>query len=325
MSDLSLSDKVKEHFFNPKNVGVLADADAVGEVGALASGDVFKLMLKIDVATQVINAARFQTFGCGPAIAASSAVTELVTGKTLAEAEALTTADIAAFLDGLPDDKMYCAVMGYEALRQALARYRGEPSEPVADNAIVCRCFGVDAGMIERAVRANRLTSPDLVVTHTKAGGGCATCFSQIEELVATINARMVEKGLIVAERAYRRGLSDPHGLGRRPLPNGLAVTKPPSLPQPGVGLRWDRPRGVSETSAAPERLNLIRRAIEGLRPHLQRDGGDCELVDVDGNMVFVKLSGSCVGCQLASVTLSGVQDRLVEKLGMPLHVMPVQ
>jgi len=141
------------------------------------------------------------------------------------------------------------------------------------------------------------------------------------KDLVAAINARMVEEGLIVAEQAYRTGLSDTRGLGRRPRPNGLAVTKPPSLLQQGVG----RPRGASETSAAPEKLNLIRRAIESLRPHLQRDGGDCELIDVDGNMVFVKLSGSCVGCQLASVTLSGVQDQLVEKLGMPLRVMPVQ
>jgi NifU-like protein len=325
MSDLNLSDKVKEHFFNPKNVGVLADADAVGEIGALAGGDVFRLMLKIDATTQVITAARFQTFGCGPAIAASSAVTELVIGKTLAEAQALTTTDIAAFLDGLPDNKMYCAVMGYEALRQALARYRGESSEAVADNAVLCRCFGVDAGMIERAVRVNRLTLPDQVVSYTKAGGGCPTCFAQIEELVAAVNASMVEEGLIAGPQAYSVGSGDPRRLARRPKPNGLAMTRPPGLPRPGVGLRQDHAPAPSNASAAPEKLNLIKLAIEGLRPHLQRDGGDCELIDVDGNMVFVKLSGSCVGCQLASVTLSGVQDRLVEKLGMPLRVIPVQ
>jgi NifU-like protein len=325
MSDLSLSDNVKEHFFNPKNVGVLMDADVVGEVGALAGGDVFKLMLKIDATSQVITSARFQTFGCGAAIAASSAVTELVIGKTLGEAEALTNADIAAFLDGLPDDKMYCAVMAYEALRQALARYRGGPPEPVAGDAVLCRCFGVDAGMIERAVRANRLTLPDQVIAYTKAGGGCPTCFAQIEELVAAVNAAMVEEGSISAAQAYRIGSNDSRGLGRRPRPNGLAMTRPPSLPLPGTGVRQNLPRTLSGTSSAPDKLNLIKLAIEGLRPHLQRDGGDCELVDIDGNTVFVKLSGSCVGCQLASVTLSGVQDRLVEKLGVPLRVMPVQ
>jgi NifU-like protein len=323
MSDLNLSDKVKEFFFDPKNVGVLADADAVGEVGALAGGDVFKLMLKIDATTEVITAARFQTFGCAPAIAASSAVTELAMGKTVAQAQALTNTDIAAYLDGLPQDKMYCAVMAHEALRQALARYRGEPSEPAAGHAVVCRCFGVDAAMIERTVRANRLTLPDQVVTHTKAGGGCPSCFAQIEELVAAVNADMVAEGLISPAQAYRPG--DPRGLGRRPRSNGLAVPRPPSLQRTGVGLRQDRPYPVSAASASPEKLSLIRLAIDDLRPHLQRDGGDCELVDVDGNMVFVKLSGSCAGCQLASVTLSGVQDRLVEKLGMPLRVMPVQ
>ena len=73
------------------------------------------------------------------------------------------------------------------------------------------------------------------------------------------------------------------------------------------------------------ERTTLIQHAIENLRPRLQRDGGDCELVDVDGNTVFVKLSGACIGCQLASVTLSGVQARLADKLGLPLRVVPVR
>ena len=319
-----LSDKVRDHFFNPKNAGLLADADTVGEVGALAGGEVFRLMLKIDAGTQVITAARFQTFGCAPAIAVSSAVTELVIGKTLAQADSITNADIAASLDGLPNDKMYCAVMGYEALRQALARYRGEPCDARSDGTMLCRCFGVDAGMIERAVRGNRLTLPDEVVSYTKAGGGCPACFAQIEEVVAAVNAQMVAEGLISPAQAYRVGVSDGRGLGRRPRPNGLAMPKP-GFARPAGGQGGAEARPPFGSSAAPEKLNLIRLAVEDLRPHLQRDGGDCELVDVDGNMVFVKLSGNCVGCQLASVTLSGVQDRLVEKLGMPLRVMPVQ
>ncbi|HET9954346.1 MAG TPA: Fe-S cluster assembly protein NifU [Polyangiaceae bacterium] len=303
------SEKVKEYFFNPKNSGTLDQANGVGDVGAIACGDALRLMIKVDPETEVITDARFQTFGCGSAIASSSALTELIIGKTISQAMAITNQDIADFLGGLPPEKMHCSVMGYEALRAAVANYRGETwVDDHEEGALVCKCFGIDEGMIERAVRMNSLTSLEQVTQFTKAMGSCGTCVEKVEGVLARVNAAMVGEGLISEDMAF-----DPHQVPGVRKPK--AKVSPLAVPV----------KPAANKLNTLQRIRLIEQSLEELRPFFKRDGGDCELVDVEEDRVFVRFSGACLGCQLESVTLQGVQERLIEKLGQPLRVIPVQ
>ncbi len=326
------SEKVQEYFFNPKNAGVLAEANAVGEVGAISCGDALKLMMKVDPVTNIILEAKFQTFGCGSAIASSSALTELVIGKTVDEALKLTNQDIADFLGGLPPEKMHCSVMGYEALQAAVANFRGETwTDDHEEGALICKCFGVDEGMVERAVRMNNLTTIEQVTAYTKAGGGCLTCFDALEGVLARVNADMVAEGILEPAKAYRLGSVDPLALKKKPTPKPAAPAPVVSLGAIAPVRAPEAPKASPLDPAAPapaltnlQKIRLIEQAIEELRPSLRADNGDCELVDVDGSTVFVRLSGACVGCQMASVTVSGIQQRLSAKIGSAIRVVPV-
>ena len=116
------SDKVMDHFRNPRNVGQIDDADGIGEVGNAKCGDIMKMYLKIE--DDVIQDVKFETFGCGSAIASSSMATELIKGKPVSEAMQLTNKAVAEALDGLPDYKMHCSVLAEEAIQAALDDYK---------------------------------------------------------------------------------------------------------------------------------------------------------------------------------------------------------
>ena len=302
------SEKVKEHFYNPKNAGAVAEANAIGDVGSLSCGDALRLTLKVDPATDVILDAGFQTFGCGSAIASSSALTEMIKGLTVDEALKISNQDIADFLDGLPPEKMHCSVMGREALQAAVANYRGEELEDDhEEGALICKCFAVDEVMIRETIRANKLSSVEDVTNYTKAGGGCSACHEGIERLLTEeLEARgeTFVPGPVKAKGVVKLKKEEP-------------APAPVAEPAPAAA------------AAAPKMTNLqrIRRietVLESIRPTLQRDHGDVELLDVDGKNVYVKLTGACTGCQMASMTLSGIQQRLIEELGEFVKVIPV-
>lgn len=178
------TDKVREHFLNPRNAGDMPDANAIGEVGSLACGDALKLFLKIND-KGVIEKASFQTFGCASAIASSSALTEIIKGMTIEEASKITNKDIAAYLGGLPKEKMHCSVMGEEALEAAIRNYKGlAPLTHEEEGKLICKCFGVTDHQIIKAIRENNLQTVEEVTNFTKAGGACGTCIDAIAQIL---------------------------------------------------------------------------------------------------------------------------------------------
>ena len=181
------TDKVLDHFRNPRNVGVIEKPDGTGEVGSMACGDALKLTFKLDKHKRIADV-KFQTFGCASAIASSSALTEMIKGKTLEEAEKVTNQDIADFLGGLPEQKMHCSVMGREALEVAIHNYRtGDTSKKILEGKVICHCFGVTEEEITRVVRDNRLTTVQQVTNYCKAGGACGKCHKDIADIIAGV------------------------------------------------------------------------------------------------------------------------------------------
>jgi len=284
------SDKVKDHFFNPKNAGAVAGANAIGEVGSISCGDALRLTLKVNDDTEIIEDAGFQTFGCGSAIASSSVLTEIIKGLTLDEALKVTNQDIAKELDGLPPEKMHCSVMGREALQSAVANYRGEVwKDDHEEGALVCKCFAIDAVMIEEMVWANKLRTVEDVTNYTKAGGGCAACHEDIEAILEKV---MKERG-----ETFN--------------PTAAPIEKPVAA------------KAEQKPLTNLQRIKKIEEVLNALRPQLLADGGDVELVEVIGNTAYVNMTGACNGCQMASMTISGIQQRLLEVMGEFIKVVP--
>lgn len=176
------SEKVMDHYRNPRNVGKIDNPDAVGEAGSLACGDSLKLYLKIE--NGIVTDAKFQTFGCGSAVASSSILTEMIIGKPIEEVKKITNKDIADQLGGLPPEKMHCSVMGHEALEDALKNYFDEEITIPLEEKIVCQCFSVTENQILEAIETNNLKTVEDVTNYTKAGGACGRCKSAIKAIL---------------------------------------------------------------------------------------------------------------------------------------------
>ena len=283
------SDKVKDHFLHPRNARVMEDANAVGDVGSIICGDALRLMLKINPVTQVIEDASFQTYGCGSAIASSSALTEMIIGKTVEEAEKITNQQIADYLGGLPPEKMHCSVMGREALDAAIANYHGKSYEQSHDDGeIVCHCFGVGINKIKKAVWENHLTTVEEVTNYTKAGGGCMSCHMRIEEIIDEVWVDLERCGV--------------------PRP-GHAPTPIPSIKIKTVSSNAQASfDSATENSPFKAEILKILADVQGGLPA----GSKVELVAIEDHNVKVKLQGEITQGMMREMTLSFVEKKLV-------------
>lgn len=228
---LDYSATLTDHFLNPRNRGTLDDANALGEAGSLRGGDALRLTLRIEKG--LIAAARFETTGGGPEVAAASALTELAIGKSTAEARAITAGDLETALGGLPEDDRSAAEVAVAALAAALKDHAQPPAF--------------------RAAQGVRPSQP-LSIAPLKPSAPAA---------------------------AQTRALS------------------------------------------AEEEVQAVQAVLDEMRPRFRADGGDVEFHDIAGPRIRVRLKGTCSDCQLAGLTLGGLQKRLADALGRAVFVVP--
>ncbi len=281
--------KVMDHFLNPRNVGEIEDADAVAEVGNLTCGDALKLYLKLDADGKIADA-KFKTFGCASAIASSSALTELIKGKTLDEASKVTNQDIVALLGSLPEEKMHCSVMGMEAMQAAIADYKkrhGLATDTVEEDdthegRIVCKCFNVTDAKIRKVALANDLHTVAQITDYTKAGGACGRCLDEIQTILDDL---------------WKEQAAAPEAAPAPATPDTNAY----------------------DVLSPVRKIFLLNDVItREIRPLLERDGGGVELVDLDGDTAIVRLQGHCGHCVCASATLKNLVEKKLRELVSP-------
>jgi NifU-like protein len=315
------SEKTKQLFMDAvhgkpgTHLGEIEDADGVGEHGSIVCGDAMRFTFKVkrhptDPTQDVITTARYLTFGCTSAIAASEALCTLIEqkGHTPIQALQIKNQDIVDFLDGLPNQKIHCSVMGAEALQSAVfnwAQKRGvdlkklgidiDAEKDEEEGRIVCKCFSLSEPYLRRKIKELELRTIPEITDATKAGGGCMSCHH-------------VPGGL-------QDLLDETWGT------TGPRLKVLPTMPQPGEAVAADGP------SLSPYQFSKkVEKTIqEYVRPMLQRDGGDLEIVDIKDTLIYCRLTGACAGCQHASHTLRMmVEKTLKETVDQRIKVIAV-
>ena len=292
------------------HLGEIENPDGLGEHGSIACGDALRFTFAVDrhptdPTQDVITEAKYLTFGCTSAIAASEALCAIIEQSTYTPIQALKiqNQDIVAFLDGLPDQKIHCSVMGAEALEAAVfdwARKRGvdlgllgleRREEEQEEGRLVCECFSVAEPYLRRKIKELNLRTIPEITNAIKAGGACMSCHH-------------VPGGL--------QDLLDETW--------GIAVREPKS------GAREEAEVEASPPLSPYQFNKKVEKAIEEyVRPMLQQDGGDLEIVDIKDTLVYCRLSGACAGCAGAAQTLRMmVEGTLKDNVDRRIRVIQV-
>ena len=279
------------------HLGEIENPDGVGEHGSIACGDAMRFTFRVerddtDPEKDRIVEAKYLTFGCTSAIASSEALCAILEERKITPIEALqvTNQDIVDYLDGLPSQKLHCSVMGAEALEAAVfnwAQQRGVSAEKLGiepsvhdedEGRIVCQCFNVTEPYLKRKIAELNLRSIPEITGAIKAGGACMTCHH--------------------APGGLEDILDEVHGQEDR-VPAGGLVAIAPMKPAQETSKPADR-----ELSPYQYAKKIESVVDKYLRPMLQSDGGDMEIVDIKEHLVYVQLQGACHGCAGASMTL---------------------
>lgn len=310
------SEKTKQLFMDAvhgkpgTHMGEIENADGLGEHGSLSCGDAMRFTFRVDrhpddpLQDQIVEA-RYLTFGCTSAIAASEALCMMIEAEKRSPVEALkiTNTDIVTFLGGLPEQKVHCSVMGAEALEAAVfnwAQKRGVDlkalgvdvhADEVDEGRVVCKCFSLTEPYIRRKVQELGLKTIPEITNAIKAGGACMACHHKPGGLQDILNDIWGTPETRLKEAAELDG-SAPAGEAPSPYQLGRHVDQ------------------VMESE---------------IRPMLRKDGGDAEIVDIKDFAVYVRLAGACAGCAGAMTTLKLlVEKTLKEQIDERIRVVAV-
>lgn len=298
---------VADRMNNPKNLGEITEDEAkvlgakliVADWGAESCGDAVRLYWAVDEKTEKIIKASFKSFGCGTAIASSDMMVDLCLGKTVDEALQITNIDVEKALrddpnePAVPPQKMHCSVMAYDVIKQAAALYKGTDKESLEDQDMVCECAQVTLSTIKDVIKINNLTTVEEITEYTKAGAFCKSC-------VKPGGHEEKKYYLVDILRDTRAEMS----LEKEKIESQKFVNK-----------------------SFFQKSKLIQAFFDAeIRPMLQSDGGDIEIVDIEDNEgqlnLQVKYQGACHGCASSTAgTLFFIENKVHEGLDDSIKV----